>query len=45
MALLGSLHAPVFLAEMLQQKQSVQARNAYVTEVVNLFARGLEPHK
>lgn len=43
MALLGSLHAPVFLAEMLQQKQSAQARKAYVTEVVNLFARGLEP--
>lgn len=42
-ALLGSLHAPVFLAEVLQQKQTAQARKAYVTEVVNLFARGLEP--
>ena len=42
-ALLGSLHAPVFLAEVLQRKQSAQSRKAYVTEVVNLFARGLQP--
>jgi AcrR family transcriptional regulator len=42
-ALLGSLHAPVFLAEVLQQQQTAQSRKAYVTEVVNLFARGLEP--
>lgn len=43
MALLGSLHAPVFLAEVLQQKQSAQSRKAYVTEVVKLFAKGLQP--
>jgi hypothetical protein len=42
-ALLGSLHAPVFLEEVLREKQTAESRERYVTEVVDLFARGLEP--
>ena len=42
-ALLGSLHAPVFLEDVLQEKQTAESRQLYVAEIVDLFARGLAP--
>ena len=43
MSLLGALHAPAFLEDILGQHPTGHTRKQYVTRVVDLFARGLAP--
>ena len=43
MSLLGALHAPAFLEDILGQHPTGHTRRQYVSRVVDLFARGLAP--
>lgn len=42
-AILGALHAPGFLEDMLGRKATRHSRSTFVREVVDVFAQGLNP--